>query len=141
MFGREGVGEFDHVLVEKGHAGLDAVCHRHLVLAYEQVDEMRPHVVLQAVREMVGAALLKQGPALFERRPQIRRGAQLRETRFGMKLRRSNECVDRLVDRRPARSVGRICVGEARVGRRIVRRHLRRSAALWRARELGWLID
>jgi len=51
---------------------------------------------------MVGVALLKQGPALFDRRPQVRRGSQLRETGFGMKLRRSDEGVEQVVRLRPA---------------------------------------
>ena len=86
VFGRQGASEFNDVPVEKRHPVLDAMSHRHLVLAHQQVDEMRPHVVLQAIREMVGVALREQGPALFEGRPQIGGGSQLRETGFGMKL-------------------------------------------------------
>jgi len=41
VFGRQGAREFDHVPVEKRHPVLDAVRHRHLVLAHQQVDKVR----------------------------------------------------------------------------------------------------
>jgi hypothetical protein len=54
---------------------------------------MRAHVVLQAIRQVIGATFLKEGATFFDRRPEIRRGPQLREAGLGMKRRRSNECI------------------------------------------------
>ena len=53
VLGRKGAGELDDVLIEKRHPRLNPMSHRHLVLAYQEVDEVRAHVVLQAIGQMV----------------------------------------------------------------------------------------
>src|SRR6188768_1907548 len=95
MLSGQGARELDDVPVEKRHAVFDAMCHGYFVLAHEQVDEMRLHVVLQTIREMVCLPLLEQGAALVECGPQVGFGSQPGEAGFGMKLRSSNECVSR----------------------------------------------